>query len=360
MKRTLPVFIAILFAAVCITDAQAQDSETRTGCTRGDCNNGYGTYLYENGDNYIGDWNNGKKEGKGIFNWADGSHYNGDWVAGVIQGMGIYTDADGKIFEGRFEKGGFAEAMKVEEETETTDDMPSLDDLDLMPALEDETPVVQEEQTYKAPEEKPEETKDFCLMTQIIMQDYLYNFGNLKGNTTIEDTTDDMAALDNFWAELGGEEKREVKKNLDLSQRWLSRFTFYNAKRTFIYDGTNDHNDDLAVLSSSKEGAWTWKCYLVFNVDEKTAETQYNAVVNLLNNCKFDFMLLIHESLEFESDETSYKSKATLWAPNYGIANMLGMEINEGYKNMLIEIDKSCYSKDNCYITFRCYEVIKD
>ena len=37
----------------------------QTGCISGDCVNGYGTYVSDNGDKYIGEWKNGKKHGFG-------------------------------------------------------------------------------------------------------------------------------------------------------------------------------------------------------------------------------------------------------------------------------------------------------
>ena len=32
-----------------------------TGCTDGDCNNGYGTWTYTDLTTYVGEWRNGKK-----------------------------------------------------------------------------------------------------------------------------------------------------------------------------------------------------------------------------------------------------------------------------------------------------------
>ena len=30
-------------------------------CIKGDCNNGYGTYTYKDGRQYVGEWKDGKK-----------------------------------------------------------------------------------------------------------------------------------------------------------------------------------------------------------------------------------------------------------------------------------------------------------
>ena len=37
----------------------------QTGCVSGDCENGYGTYIWDNGDKYIGGWSNSLKSGQG-------------------------------------------------------------------------------------------------------------------------------------------------------------------------------------------------------------------------------------------------------------------------------------------------------
>ena len=42
------------------------------GCTHGDCTNGNGTYVYSNGDKYVGHFKNGKIDGKGTLTSHDG------------------------------------------------------------------------------------------------------------------------------------------------------------------------------------------------------------------------------------------------------------------------------------------------
>ena len=34
-------------------------------CIEGDCDNGYGTYTYANGDKYVGEFKDGKPQGQG-------------------------------------------------------------------------------------------------------------------------------------------------------------------------------------------------------------------------------------------------------------------------------------------------------
>ena len=44
--------------------------------------NGQGTYIYPNGEKYVGDWKNGKYHGQGTYTWSDGRKYVGEWKDG--------------------------------------------------------------------------------------------------------------------------------------------------------------------------------------------------------------------------------------------------------------------------------------
>ena len=43
---------------------------------------GQGTYIYPNGEKYVGDWKNGKYHGHGTYTWSDGRKYFGEWKDG--------------------------------------------------------------------------------------------------------------------------------------------------------------------------------------------------------------------------------------------------------------------------------------
>ena len=51
-------------------------------CIKGDCENGYGTYTYENGDKYVGEWKDNKTHGQGTGTLADGTVLEGVWKDG--------------------------------------------------------------------------------------------------------------------------------------------------------------------------------------------------------------------------------------------------------------------------------------
>jgi len=48
-------------------------------CIKGDCNNGYGTYTYENGNKYFGKFKDAKRNGLGTYTFANGTVDKGIW-----------------------------------------------------------------------------------------------------------------------------------------------------------------------------------------------------------------------------------------------------------------------------------------
>ena len=72
-------------------------------CIKGDCNNGQGTYRWESGDEYVGEWKDGKRHGQGTYAYADGDKYVGEYKDGKGHGQGTYTFADGTIKKGIWE-----------------------------------------------------------------------------------------------------------------------------------------------------------------------------------------------------------------------------------------------------------------
>jgi len=103
---------------------------TSAACLSGDCDNGYGVWVYESGDLYAGYWSGGyrngegtylyadgqkykgnvvqnKRNGYGIYYWIDGSSYTGNWKDGNQDGYGTYIASDGAVQTGTFEKGKY-------------------------------------------------------------------------------------------------------------------------------------------------------------------------------------------------------------------------------------------------------------
>ena len=53
-------------------------------CISGDCVNGYGTYVWDNGDKYVGEWKNNLFEGQGTYTFANGTAQKGIWKNGEL------------------------------------------------------------------------------------------------------------------------------------------------------------------------------------------------------------------------------------------------------------------------------------
>lgn len=82
-------------------------------CTAGDCDNGQGTYVYQNGSKYVGDFKNKKAHGYGELFYSDGRTYVGEWVAHKFEGKGVYTTKEGKIYQGIWKENKLVMAQDV-------------------------------------------------------------------------------------------------------------------------------------------------------------------------------------------------------------------------------------------------------
>ena len=69
-------------------------------CIKGNCINGYGTYTFESGSKYVGEFKDGNWHGRGTYTWASGSKYVGEFKDGKRHGQGTFTWADGRVEKG--------------------------------------------------------------------------------------------------------------------------------------------------------------------------------------------------------------------------------------------------------------------
>lgn len=63
---------------------------------------GFGIYYFNNGGTYEGYWHNGKRNGKGKYSLTDGRFYEGDWENDKRHGFGVFVFQDGSKYQGQW------------------------------------------------------------------------------------------------------------------------------------------------------------------------------------------------------------------------------------------------------------------
>lgn len=74
-----------------------------TGCINGDCQDGIGVYVWENGSRYEGEYQDGQRHGKGIYYYEKGGKYVGQFKYNRREGFGTYYYTTGNKFQGYWE-----------------------------------------------------------------------------------------------------------------------------------------------------------------------------------------------------------------------------------------------------------------
>lgn len=107
---TVLFFLLISFCQSCkstISDQIKTEkiSPASYGCLEGNCVNGSGTFLWENGSKYTGEFKNGAMHGNGTFYFggksiSPGSKYTGEFRNGFIHGSGTWTWTNGDKYIG--------------------------------------------------------------------------------------------------------------------------------------------------------------------------------------------------------------------------------------------------------------------
>jgi hypothetical protein len=83
------------------------EEENKTGCILGECVDGKGTYTWDNGDKYVGEYKDNLRDGLGTYTWANGDKYVGEFKDGKSHGQGTLTNVDGTVEEGQWENDKF-------------------------------------------------------------------------------------------------------------------------------------------------------------------------------------------------------------------------------------------------------------
>ena len=97
------IFVTFLLFIVC--QVHSQSNNNSTGCISGDCENGQGTYIFDDGIKYEGDFKNGHLTGKGTIYWPNGNTYTGELLNGKRHGLGYSKLKSGASYRGFFYNG---------------------------------------------------------------------------------------------------------------------------------------------------------------------------------------------------------------------------------------------------------------
>ena len=71
------------------------EQSNKTGCIKGNCENGEGTYNFSDGGVYTGTWKEGKMNGQGTYKFENGSVYVGQFKDNNFNGQGTFTNING-------------------------------------------------------------------------------------------------------------------------------------------------------------------------------------------------------------------------------------------------------------------------
>ncbi len=71
-------------------------------CTGDYYHNCYGTYLFPDGEKYVGEWRNNMRNGEGTNIWPTGERYDGNWKYDLRHGLGVNILATGERYEGNY------------------------------------------------------------------------------------------------------------------------------------------------------------------------------------------------------------------------------------------------------------------
>ncbi len=258
-----------------------------SGCISGDCANGNGTYKFNNGDIYVGDWKNSMRTGYGRYDWADGSYYIGFFSENNLHGKGSYYSADGTKMIGTFENNQF---MKSDADVTATDNNEK--PLDNMLAEMDAK--TKADNLAKAEAVRSALKKDFCALAQTVVNQYGSDFESLKGP--------------------------KQESYFDFGNSWYANLMAQNSVIAGI-------NEDMLTGSRSYYNT-------LFETDDFTAaKAKYDEYIRMMNNCTINCCTLVYDTNDYKGD--SYESYLTYWL-TFMIAD--GYD-NEKYKNLTLEIE---------------------
>ena len=108
LNRILSIQLATLYLGITASFA----SDLPACPTSGYFNNCFGTYTFDNGDKYVGEWKGDEANGQGTYTFASGDKYVGEFKNDNLHGQGTYKHSTGEKYVGEF-KNGVADGMGI-------------------------------------------------------------------------------------------------------------------------------------------------------------------------------------------------------------------------------------------------------
>ena len=118
-KYYVPLLLIVCLIVVNYSYSQTTDTTTKTGCIYGNCENGYGIKVWDDGSKYDGNWKQGQPNGLGNMHYSTGRYYEGEFSNGQCNGRGILYNKDGSVYyDGYWETNQKADHEIVNEKME--------------------------------------------------------------------------------------------------------------------------------------------------------------------------------------------------------------------------------------------------
>ena len=76
--------------------------------------NCYGTYTWDTGEKYVGEWQNRMRDGEGVFTYRNDDKYTGSWKGNVPNGDGKLLTKDGVVYVGQWIDGNYQKPKKAQ------------------------------------------------------------------------------------------------------------------------------------------------------------------------------------------------------------------------------------------------------
>jgi hypothetical protein len=91
-----------------------RQAQARKGCIDGDCENGSGTYIFSDGNKYVGHFQSGLPHGKGTVFYQDGRRYEGEMANGYLNGYGTLFTKNKRQISGYWKDGVYQPERQVQ------------------------------------------------------------------------------------------------------------------------------------------------------------------------------------------------------------------------------------------------------